>query len=120
AAYRTLWDLDPVFLDQRPTDAEVLDLLRDDRKLPDQRDFRKWKAQLHEAYGANEAQAHVWHLPDGRTLRVLATPHPHGGVTYLFNDVTERLDLERRFDARINVQGETPANLTEAPPEFGS
>src|SRR5947209_1085762 len=30
AAYRTLWDLDATFLDQRPTDAEVLDRLRDD------------------------------------------------------------------------------------------
>jgi signal transduction histidine kinase len=120
AAYRTLWDLDPTFLDQRPTDSEVLDRLRDDRKLPDQRDFRQWKAQLHEAYGAGEAQAHVWHLPDGRTLRVVATPHPDGGVTYLFNDVTERLDLERRFDALINVQGETLDNLAEALAVFGS
>jgi len=120
AAYRTLWDLDAKFLDQRPTDSEVLDRLRDDRKLPDQRDFRQWKAQLHEAYGTSEAQAHVWHLPDGRTLRVVATPHPEGGVTYLFNDVTERLDLERRFDALINVQGETVDNLTEALAVFGS
>ena len=120
AAYRTLWDLDAKFLDQRPTDSEVLDRLRDERKLPDQRDFRQWKAQLHEAYGAGEAQAHVWHLPDGRTLRVVATPHPDRGVTYLFNDVTERLDLERRFDALINVQGETLDNLTEALAVFGS
>jgi signal transduction histidine kinase len=120
AAYRTLWDLDAKFLDQRPTDSEVLDRLRDDRKLSDQRDFRQWKAQLHEAYGAGEAQAHVWHLPDGRTLRVVATPHPEGGVTYLFNDVTERLDLERRFDALISVQGETLDNLTEALAVFGS
>src|SRR5262249_58538113 len=114
AAYRTLWDLDPVFLDQRPTDAEVLDLLRDDRKLPDQRDFRKWKAQLHEAYGAGEAQAHVWHLPDGRTLRVVATPHPEGGVTYLFNDVTERLDLERPVHPPTNRPGQKPRHLTQA------
>ena len=119
-AYRTLWDLDAEFLDQRPTDSEVLDRLRDDRKLPDQRDFRQWKTQLHEAYGAGEAEAHVWHLPDGRTLRVVATPHPEGGVTYLFNDVTERLDLERRFDALINVQGETLDNLAEALAVFGS
>ena len=40
---------------------------------------------------------HVWHLPDGRTLRVVTTPNPDGGVTYLFHDVSERLDLERRF-----------------------
>jgi signal transduction histidine kinase len=122
AAYVALWDLDPAFLDQCPTDSEILDRLRDDHKLPDQRDFRQWKTQLHEAYRADDGRAttHVWHLPDGRTLRVVATPHAEGGVTYLFNDVTERLDLERRFDALIHVQGETLDNLAEALAVFGS
>ena len=32
----------------------------------------------------------MWHLPDGRTLRVVTTPNPEGGVTYLYDDVTER------------------------------
>jgi len=120
AAYLTLWDLDAVFLDQRPTDSEVLDRLRSDHKLPEPRDFRQWKTELHAAYRANAAQAHVWHLPDGRTLRVIATPHEDGGVTYLFVDVTERLDLERRFDALKSVQGETLDNLAEALAVFGS
>jgi signal transduction histidine kinase len=119
-AYLSLWDLDTDFLDQRPTDSELLDRLRSEHKLPDQRDFKQWKTELHAAYQANEAQAHVWHLPDGRTLRVIATPHEEGGVTYLFNDVTERLDLERRFDALIHVQGETLDNLAEALAVFGS
>jgi len=119
-AYLALWDLDVDFLDQRPADSELLDRLRGEHKLPDQRDFKQWKTELHGAYKASEAQAHVWHLPDGRTLRVIATPHEEGGVTYLFNDVTERLDLERRFDALINVQGETLDNLAEALAVFGS
>jgi len=120
AAYRAFWGLEAAFLDQHPSDSEVLDRLRDDHKLPDERDFRKWKAQLHEAYRASEPQAHVWHLPDGRTLRVVAMPHPEGGVTYLFHDVTERLDLERRFDSLIHVQGETLDNLAEALAVFSS
>ena len=120
AAYAALWGLDAAFLDQHPTDSEVLDRLRNDRKLPDQRDFRKWKAELHAAYQAREPQTQDWHLPDGRTLRVVAIPHPEGGLTYLFNDVTERLDLERRFDSLIHVQGETLDNLSEALAVFGS
>jgi signal transduction histidine kinase len=120
AAYRTLWDLDPGFLDQTPTDSQVLDRLRAGRKLPEEQDFRLWKTELHEAYRALEAKEHVWHLPDGRTLRVVTTPNPQGGVTYLFDDVTERLDLERRFDAHIRVQGETLDNLAEGVVVFGS
>ena len=120
AAYRSLWDLDAAFLDQGPTDSAVLDQLRSARRLPDEPDFRQWKAALHEAYRALEAKEHLWHLPGGRTMRVVTTPNPEGGVIYLFDDVTERLDLERRYDALIRVQGETLDNLAEAVAVFGS
>jgi signal transduction histidine kinase len=120
AAYRALWDLDPGFLDQAPTDSAVIETLRAARKLPEEQDFRQWKAQLHEAYRAVEPQEHTWHLPGRRTLRVVTTPNPDGGVTYLFHDVTERLDLERRFEELIRVQGETLDNLTEGVAVFGS
>ena len=120
AAYRSLWDLDATFLDQGPTDSAVLEQLRATRKLPDESDFRKWRAALHEAYRAVEAREHMWHLPDGRTIRVVTTPNPAGGVIYLFDDVTERLALERRYDALIGVQTATLDNLTEAVAVFGS
>jgi signal transduction histidine kinase len=119
-AYRTLWDLDPAFLEENPTDSAVLDRLRTARELPEQQDFRQWKTQLHEAYRAVEPEESQWYLPDGRTLRVVTTPNPEGGVTYLFHDVTERLDLERRYDALIRVQRETLDNLAEAVAVFGS
>jgi signal transduction histidine kinase len=120
AAYRVLWDLDAAYLEHGPTDSALLDRLRAARKLPEQQDFRTWKNQLHEAYRALEAKEDMWHLPDGRTLRVVTTPNTEGGVTYLFDDVTERLDLERRFDALIRVQGETLDNLAEAVAVFAS
>ncbi len=120
AAYRALWDLDAALLDQRPTDSTVLDMLRTARRLPEEQDFRQWKTQLHDAYRATEAKEHTWHLPGGRTLRVVTTPNPDGGVTYLFHDVTERLDLERRFEELIRVQGETLDNLAEGVAVFGS
>ncbi|RKE70518.1 sensor histidine kinase [Pseudorhodoplanes sinuspersici] len=119
-AYRALWDLDASYLDHSPTDTAVLDRLRASRKLPEQQDFRSWKNQLHEAYRALEAKEDLWHLPDGRTLRVVTTPNTEGGVTYLFDNVTERLDLERRYDALIRVQGETLDNLAEAVAVFAS
>jgi signal transduction histidine kinase len=120
AAYRSLWELDTGFLDQSPTDSAVLDKLRGSRKLPEEKDFREWKTALHEAYRATETHEHLWHLPDGRTIRVVTTPNPQGGVTYLFEDVTERLDMVRRYDALIRVQGETLDNLAEAVAVFGS
>ena len=120
AAYALLWELEAGFLDQAPSDSQILEQLRAARRLPEQQDFRLWRMQLHEAYQAVEARQHEWHLPDGRTLRVVTTPNSEGGVTYLFDDVTESLDLARRFDALIRVQGETLDNLGEAVAVFGS
>jgi signal transduction histidine kinase len=120
AAYRALWEIDAAFLDSHPADSAVIDRLRAARLLPEQRDFRAWKAQLHGTYRARQPSTYEWHLPDQRTLRVVATPNPDGGVTYLFDDVTERLNLERRHGALTRVQGETLDNLTEAVALFGS
>jgi signal transduction histidine kinase len=119
-SYRRLWDLDRVFLDNTPDDSSVLDRLRAARKLPEQPDFRAWKAKLHEAYRAVEPAKDTWYLPDGRAVSVVTTPNPEGGVTYLFDDVTESLDLARRFDGLIRVQRETLDNLAEAVAVFGS
>jgi len=119
-AFRSQFELDAGFLDQAPTDAAVLDLLRSKRKLPEEQDFRQWKQQLYEAYRAVEPKEHMWHLPDGRTLRVVTTPNPEGGVTYLYDDVTERLDMYRRYDALIKVQTETLDHVAEAVAVFGS
>ena len=120
AAFRVLWGFDPAFLDSSPTDSAVLDRLRAARKLPEQADFRNWKSELHDAYRALEPRQHEWYLPDGRTLRVVTTPNPEGGVTYLFDDVTERLKLVRRYEALIGVQGETLEALAEGVAVFGS
>jgi signal transduction histidine kinase len=120
AAFRSLFDLDAGLLDQAPTDSAVLDTLRTARKLPEEQDFRLWKQQLYEAYRAVEPKEHMWHLPDGRTLRVVTAPNPEGGVTYLYDDVTERLEMHRRYDALIKVQSETLDHLAEAVAVFGS
>jgi signal transduction histidine kinase len=119
-SYRRLWNLDHVFLDNNPDDSSVLDRLRAARKLQEQPDFRAWKVKLHEAYRALEPKKDIWYLPDGRTVSVVTTPNPEGGVTYLFDDVTESFDLARRFDGLIRVQRETLDNLAEAVAVFGS
>src|SRR6202040_533716 len=54
AAYRQIWSLEPAFLDQAPSDGEILDRLRAKRQLPEQVDFRGWKAQQLSPYQAIE------------------------------------------------------------------
>lgn len=119
AAYRELWQLDGAFLDSAPVDGEILDRLRNERKLPEQADYRAWKKGVLEAYRSFEPATTSWYLPGGRTLRVVTNPNPDGGVTYLFDDVTERFHLETRFNAVLRVQGETLAALKEGVAVFG-
>jgi signal transduction histidine kinase len=120
AAYRQLWALDQAWLEQYPTDSEILDRLRAARLLPEQADFRAWKASLLSAYQSIDTEEQAWYLPDGRTLRIAINPNPQGGVTYLFDDVTERFHLESQFNALIRVQGETLDTLKEGVAVFGS
>ncbi len=120
AAYRQLWSLDQTFVDQHPSDSEVLDRLRLSGLLPEQADFRAWKENLFAAYQAIETREHVWYLPDGRTLRVAVNPNAQGGVTYLFDDVTERFHLESQFNALTRVQSETLDSLKEGVGVFGT
>ncbi|MBQ8106788.1 MAG: PAS-domain containing protein [Afipia sp.] len=119
-SYRRLWDFDRAFLDDNPDDSSVIDRLRVARKIPEQPDFRAWKNKLFEAYRAIEPAKDTWYLPDGRALSVVTTPNPEGGVTYLFDDVTESLKLARQNDGLIRVQRETLDNLSEAVAVFGS
>ena len=119
-AYRQLWGLDQPFLDSGPADNEILDRLRGMRKLPEQADFRSWKTDVLSAYRSIEPRETWWHLPDGRTLRVVANPNPNGGLTYLFDDVSDHIKLESRFNALLRVQGETLDTLAEGVAVFGS
>jgi signal transduction histidine kinase len=120
AAYRSLFGLDAAFLDSHPDESAVLDRLRTARKLPEQADFKSWRADLLSAYRSVETREHWWHLPDGQTLRVIANPNPQGGMTWVYENVTERLDLESRYNALIHVQGETLDHLSEGVAVFGS
>ena len=71
-AYVELWQLDPKWLANHPRDGEILDRLRQARRLPEKADYRDWKKAWLSAYGTNAQIEDQWHLPDGRTLHVIA------------------------------------------------
>jgi signal transduction histidine kinase len=119
-AFQKLWGLDIPFLESAPEHGLVLDRLRSDGKLPEQTEWRRWREQVLSVYRAPEGGEDWWHLPDGKTLRVLANPQPKGGVIIVFENMTEKFDLETRYNTLIKVQGETLDNLAEGVAVFGS
>jgi len=118
-AFQKLWGLDSGFLHSAPDNALLLDRLRSEGKLAEQPEWRRWKEGLLGAYRAVESQEDWWHLPDGKTIRVVANPQPKGGVTWVFENLTEKMDLESRYQTAVRVQGETLDNLAEGVAVFG-
>lgn len=120
-AYARLWGLEESWLDSHPSDGEILDRLREARKLPEQRDYQAWKRARLALYeqAAEYLPEDLWHMPGGKTLRVVSQPHPFGGLTFLFEDVTEKLALESDYNTLMKVQSATLDTLQEAVAVFG-
>ena len=118
-AYVDLWQLDPDWLETYPRDGEILDRLRQARRLEERADYRDWKQSWLATYGSNKQVEDRWHLPDGRTLHVIADADGEG-VTYLYENVTEQIALESRYNALIQVQRETLDTLREGVAVFAA
>lgn len=121
-AYAELWGLEPSFLTLGLDERAILDKLRTEGQLPNQVDYHTWRAKHLESYSRKTPfEADPWHLPDGRTIKVISAPSgAQGGVIYVFEDMTERLELESANKAFTNVMRETINALSEAVAVFGT
>ncbi|WP_420394365.1 ATP-binding protein [Acuticoccus sp.] len=119
AAFQRLFELPPAFLEHGPPEERVLDRLRADRRLPETADFKAWKRDQLKGYETRDPFERWWHLPDGQTLRVIANPGSDGGVTYVYENVTRELMLERQYNEMSRVQAETIDHLGEGIASFG-
>lgn len=120
SAFARLWQLEDHWLETHPRYSDVLEKLRESRSLPEQANFAAFKQQHVKMFTDLIApQEEYYYLPDGRTLRALATPHALGGVLFAYEDVTDRLALERSYNTLIAVQKATLDNLQEGVAVFG-
>jgi signal transduction histidine kinase len=120
-AFAELWSLDAGWLAEGPSHGELLDRLRQSRRLPETDDYARWKAaELAHYEDLDASPDDLWTLPDGRTLRMVRQPHPLGGLLLLFSDVTDELRLRAQYNALIQVQQATLDKLNDAVAVFGS
>lgn len=120
AAYQAQFGLDEAFLRGEPTMGEVFEALRERRQLPEHADFPAYKrALVRQLMGVIQPHEELVHLPSGSTLRMVAAPHPFGGVLLTYEDVTDTLALERSYNTLIEVQRETLDNLYEGVAVYG-
>ncbi len=120
-AFVDIWGLDQGWLEREPTLGQVLDELRANRRLPEHADFPAFRKEQSELFDALTAPTEsLMHRPDGSTLRAMVAPHPSGGLIFTWEDMTDRLDLERSYNTLIAVQRATLDNLYEGVAVFGS
>ena len=120
SAFVRLWKIPEEKLFTHPHHAEVLEIMREARRLPEQANFPVWKQKQLSTYTElMEPVEEMWHLPDEATLRVVTQPHPQGGLLIFYEDVTDYLALERSYNTLFAVQQETLNNLHEAVAVFG-
>lgn len=98
-----LTSLPTEFLAGRPSMVTFLDRLRENRVMPEPRDYRTWRQNIAELEVAavNGTYSETWSLPDGHTYHVTGRPHPDGAVALLFEDISAEMSLTRRFRAEL-------------------
>jgi PAS domain-containing protein len=120
-SYTRLWGFETDWLERKPTAGEILDRLRELRRLPEQSDFPAWKRDRLKLFDdTGHSSEELWHLPNGTTVRVTTRPRPAGGLLYMLEDITDRLRQESAYNALIKVQQATLNMLQEAVAVFGT
>jgi len=119
-AYVRMWHLPEPWLDAHPTLSDVLDRLREMRRVPEQRNFTAWKQEhLQQFEEAGQRVIETWHLPTGMSVDVRSVPYLMGGAVYLFRDISDRLRKEATHQLLIQSQRAVLNTMTDATAMFG-
>lgn len=93
------------FLSRRPTILSFFDRLRDNRMMPEPKNYSSWRDQMAELVEAatDGRYQETWSLPSGSVYSVSGRPHPDGAVAFLFEDITAEITLTRRFRSDLEM-----------------
>lgn len=120
SSFSQLWDLEEGWLNTKPKLGDIMEKLRETRRLPEQADFKSYKKSWLAMFtDLIEPYEDMLYLPDGSALRMLVVARKMGGLMMTFEDVTSRLALESSYNTLIAVQKETLDNLEEGVVVYG-
>jgi PAS domain-containing protein len=94
------------FLSSQPPLIQFFDNLRDNRVLPEPKNYANWRKQIEDMITTATDGLYLedWHLPSGITYRVTGRPHPDGAIAFLFEDITDNVSLARHFRSQISLR----------------
>ena len=93
------------FLSARPDLLSFFDRLRDNRVMPEPKNYVSWRQEIADVIAAasHGSYQETWSLDSGHTYRVSGRPHPDGAVAFLIEDITAEIALTRNFRAELEL-----------------
>lgn len=97
--------LEPHFLAAQPTLLSFFDALRENRRMPEPKNYNTWRKQIAAmiAAAADGQYNETWTLEDGRTYTVQGRPHPEGATAFLIEDISAEVTLSRNFRTEVEL-----------------
>lgn len=110
------------FLSARPDLLSFFDRLRENRMMPEPKNYATWREQIADVVmaAANGRYVETWTLPSGPTYKVSGRPHPDGAVAFLLEDISAEVSLTRRFRSELELGQSLLDTLDDAMVVFSS
>lgn len=110
------------FLSSRPSMMTFFDRLRDQRMLPEPKNYSSWRHQMDDLLeAASEGRyQETWSLPSGSVYSVSGRPHPDGAIAFLFEDITAEITLTRQFRSELELGQSILDTFQDAVAVFGN
>lgn len=104
------------FLSSRPNLLSFFDRLRDQRMMPEPKNYTSWRHQMADLLeaAAEGRYQETWSLPSGSVYSVSGRPHPDGAVAFLFEDITAEITLTRQFRSELEMGQSIMDQMDEA------
>ena len=112
--FQRIFSLRPQWITGAPEFDRVFDRMREAGRIPEVRDFPKWRQEKRGWFTETSASEENWLLADGTHLRAVAQPTPDGGLLLIFEDRTEQVQLASARDTLLRVRTATFDNLFES------
>ncbi|MFK7744987.1 MAG: PAS-domain containing protein [Roseobacter sp.] len=117
-----LTDLPAEFLSGRPTLMSFFDRIRENRRMPEPKNYSSWRQEIAEVIAAatDGRYQETWALETGQTYRVKGRPHPDGAIAFLIEDISAEISLTRNFRAELEIGQSLMDTFDEALVVFSS
>ena len=91
------------YLSARPTMLSFFDQLRENRTMPEPKNYHDWREEIAGVIAAatDGRYQETWSLESGQTYNVKGRPYPDGATAFLIEDISAEMTLTRNFRAEL-------------------